>query len=117
MFSKMSMPRKVFIVFLVILVLSTICDCRRLKNKKVSRTKPQRKQFQPAELRETNPPNFVRLVIMRLIYGIATQMGLEERLAGVFNGVFVPPSAEDDDYSLIDFGGDDDFGGGDLFDL
>lgn len=66
------------------------------------------------ESRETDPPNFVRLVIMRLIYGIAAQMGVEDRLAGVLNGIFVPPNADDDDYgggfgdALGDFGGADD---------
>lgn len=77
------------------------------------------KQFiNDPESRETDPPNFVRLVVMRLIYGIAAQMGIEDRLSGVLNGIFVPPNAEDDDYG----GGFDDdigdFGGaGDLFDF
>lgn len=114
MFAKMSIFRKIVILLVVLLIISTICDCRRLKNKRAKSNKAQKKQFFAGDTRETSPPNFVRLVVMRLIYGIATQMGLEERLAGVLNGVFVPPSAEDEDYSL--FGGDD-FEGGDLFDL
>lgn len=65
------------------------------------------------ELRETNPPNFLRLLIMRLVYGIAAQMNLEERVAGWFNGAFVPPNADYDDYGLG--GGLDDIGAEDLF--
>lgn len=52
--------------------------------------------FSDPQSRETDPPNFVRLVVMRLIYGFAVQMGLEDRLSGVLNGIFVPPNAEDD---------------------
>lgn len=114
MFPKMSILRKILILFFVILIISTICDCRRLKNKRFKQ-KAQKKQLPVSELRETSTPDFVRLLVMRLIYGIATQMGLEERLAGFLNGAFVPPSAEDDDYGF-DLGGDD-FDGGDLFDL
>lgn len=114
----MSTLRKMLILLFVLLIVSTLCDGRKLKSKsKKARTKAQQKQLDVAELRETNPPNFVRLVVMRLIYGFASQMGLEERLSGILNGAFVPPSAEDDDYGLVDFGGDDDFDGGDLFDL
>lgn len=36
-------------------------------------------------------------------------MGVEDRLAGILNGAFVPPGAEDDDYGDL-FGGDDDDG-------
>lgn len=68
------------------------------------------------ELRETNPPNFLRLLVMRLIYGFAVQMNLEERVAGWFNGAFVPPNADYDDYGLGGFaGGLGDLGAGDLF--
>lgn len=56
--------------------------------------------------RETSTADFVRLVVMRIIYGIASTMGLEERLAEVFNGAFVPPGEEDGDFGL-DFGGID----------
>lgn len=52
--------------------------------------------------KETNAPNFVRLVVMRLIYGIFSLMGWEESLSGFLGGVFVPPGA--DDYS--DYGDD-----------
>ncbi|XP_023163428.1 uncharacterized protein LOC111594393 [Drosophila hydei] len=56
----------------------------------------------------TNAPNFVRLVIMRLIYGIASTMGLEDRLEDTFNGAFIPPSAD----NLFDIGGGDGDGDG-----
>ncbi|KAH8263289.1 hypothetical protein KR044_006875 [Drosophila immigrans] len=54
----------------------------------------------------TSAPSFIQLVIMRLIYGIASTIGVEDRLEDTFNGAFIPPNADD---GLIDFGG----GGGD----
>ncbi|XP_055917337.1 uncharacterized protein LOC129949730 [Eupeodes corollae] len=62
--------------------------------------------FLGAQGKETSTPNFVRLVVMRIIYGIASTMGMEERLADVFNGAFVPPGEDDGDFGL-DFGGID----------
>lgn len=88
---------------LVALLILHGCDAKAKKPK----DKVKQKQL---ELRETNPPNFVRLVIMRLIYGIATQMGFEERVAGMFNGAFVPPNADDDDFGFGDLDGLDDAG-------
>lgn len=77
----------------------------------ITRKTPVAKEL---ELRETNPPNFLRLLVMRLIYGIATQMNLEERVAGWFNGAFAPPNADySDDYGFG--GGLGDFGADDLF--
>lgn len=69
--------------------------------------------FLAKQASETIPANFVRLLLMRLIYGFAASMGAEERLAEVFNGAFVPPNADDD---AFDFGfGDDDESTFDLF--
>ncbi|XP_023299939.2 uncharacterized protein LOC111682265 [Lucilia cuprina] len=53
--------------------------------------------------RETSTPDFIRLVVMRFIYGLASTMGVEERLEGIFNGAFVPPNADGD---IFGFGGD-----------
>lgn len=61
-----------------------------------------------SERQNTNAPNFVRLVIMRLIYGIAYTMGLEDRLEDTFNGAFIPPSAD----NVFEIGGGDDDGDG-----
>lgn len=94
-----------FFVLVVVILLLADCDARR------KRKNPRKKSAKQAqyELRETNPPNFVRLLVMRIIYGIASQMGLEERLSGIFNGAFVPPGAEGDgDY--LDFLSDVDGG-------
>lgn len=80
----------------------------------------QRQFFTDPKSRETDPPNFVRLVVMRLIYGLAVQMGMEDRLSGVLNGIFVPPNADDADDDYGGGFGDDlgDFdGAGDLFDF
>lgn len=111
-------------VALCVLLLTACCDAKRKKGKKTKATTVQAKQQsagiaegKQAELRETNPPNFVRLLLMRLIYGIATQMGLEERIAGVFNGAFAPPNADYDDFGVGDFGIDEGIGdiGDELF--
>jgi len=84
--------------------------------KRKTKSKGQ-KQFS-LQSRETDPPNFVRLLLMRLIYGIAVQIGAEDRLAGFLNGIFVPPNADDED----GFGGLGDIlggigGGDDLLDF
>lgn len=112
--------RKLFLIILALVIVVSVCECRKnLKKsklyKKPNNDKLREKQFlTDLETRETNPPNFVRLLVMRLIYGIASQMGFEERLQGFLNGAFVPPGADDGDYDLFDGGDDDD--GGDLFD-
>ncbi|KAM7352616.1 uncharacterized protein ACRADG_005062 [Cochliomyia hominivorax] len=63
--------------------------------------------------RETSTPDFIRLVVMRFIYGLASTMGVEDRLEGLFNGAFVPPNADGDIFGLSAFGddGSDDVGG------
>lgn len=117
--------RIVFALVLIAIVFTGSCDAKRKRSKKVAAAAAvaatteaatgtataQPPAFTPGvvegkqdELRETNPPNFVRLLVMRLIYGIATQMGLEERISGVFNGAFAPPNADYDDFDLGDLG-------------
>ena len=90
---------------------------RNVSNVADAATSQESKQlFLGAEGKETNTPNFVRLVVMRLIYGLASSMGIEERLENAFNGVLKPPNADE---GIFNFGGGDDeiFGGlGDLFD-
>ncbi|KAI8034661.1 hypothetical protein M5D96_012557 [Drosophila gunungcola] len=51
------------------------------------------KQLSFSNGKDTSRPNFIRLVLMRLIYGIATSMGIEDRLEDTFNGAFIPPNA------------------------
>lgn len=103
----MSTLRRVICFLVIVMLLAVLCDGRK------SMSRRTRKRYKEYQLRETTPPNFVRLVIMRLIYGIASSFGMEERLSGFLGGIFVPPGAEDDDYG--DFGGfgdfDDDGGG------
>ncbi|XP_012270098.1 uncharacterized protein LOC105694214 [Orussus abietinus] len=59
--------------------------------------------------KETNIVNFVRLVVMRLVFGVASSMGLGENLSGVLGGIFVPPGVNeygdygDDDYTSAFF--------------
>ncbi|GAB0088120.1 LOC117563466 [Sergentomyia squamirostris] len=108
----MSSMRKVLCFLVIVMVLIALCD-----GGKRSKSRRSRKKYKEYQLRETTPPNFVRLVIMRLIYGIASSFGMEERLSGFLGGIFVPPGAEDDDYG--DFGGFGDFDvdGGGLADI
>lgn len=110
--------RKVAVLLVIVLILAADCDAKRKRSKKFQAKTMQQTRKTPVakelELRETNPPNFLRLLIMRLIYGIAAQMNLEERIAGWFNGAFVPPNADYDDYGIG--GGFDDLDAGDLFD-
>lgn len=85
---------------------------------KIQNQKQFEQDRQTLQSRETDPPNFLRLLLMRLIYGIAVQVGQEDRLAGFLNGIFVPPNADDDD----GFGGLGGFfgeigGGDDVFDF
>lgn len=112
-----SLLRITLVILVCVLILTSNCNAKRKKGKKTA-SMTQAKQAtdtvegKQSELRETNPPNFVRLVVMRLIYGIATQMGLEERISGVLNGAFAPPNADYDDFGLDDLDG-----AGDLFDV
>lgn len=116
--------RLICLVLIGILLATVVVDAAR-KGKLPKKTKQQTKQLAAADAlqsRETDPPNFVRLVLMRLIYGIAVQMGVEERLSGFLNGAFVPPNADEDgDYGGLgdigDIGDDLGGGGGDLFDF
>lgn len=66
------MSRKlIFCTFLILLLTLDMSEAR----KKKARKHKYEKTKQIYDTRETNTPNFVRLVLMRLIYGIATQMG------------------------------------------
>lgn len=111
------------LVILVLLIIASLCESRRrripskLKHKNHRHTKLPRLKNQKQmlyETRETSPPNFVTLLLFRLVYGLATTMGVEDRLPGFI----APPNAEDD--GLFGFGGDETpsiFGGGDDYDL
>lgn len=116
----MKLSRKLVLVILVLLVIVSLCESRRkrmpsrLKQKsnrltKLPKLKNQKQMLY--ETRETSPPNFVTLLFFRLVYGLATQMGFEDRLPG-----FIAPPNADDDGGLFSFGGGDApsfFGGGD----
>nr|CAD7449971.1 unnamed protein product [Timema bartmani] len=66
------------------------CGCHRKKSK------------QNLQSRETSMFNFVRLFVMRLVYGIASAMGFSEGISNFLNGAFVPPGV-DDDYGDYDY--------------
>ncbi|XP_033217372.1 uncharacterized protein LOC117173096 [Belonocnema kinseyi] len=64
------------------------------------------KQVQIAlESKETTTTNFFRLLVMRLIFGVAAAMGWGDSFSSFLNGALVPPGADDYD----DYGGDDEF--------
>ncbi|XP_078033002.1 uncharacterized protein LOC144467890 [Augochlora pura] len=53
--------------------------------------------------KETNVANFMRILVMRLVFGVASVMGLGENLSDVLGGIFVPPGADDYDYGGGDY--------------
>lgn len=122
----MRLSQKFAIALLVLLVAASLCEAvrrrripSRLKHKNNRHTKLPKLKNQKQmlyETRETSPPNFVTLLLMRLVYGIASQMGLEDRLPGFI----APPNSDDADYGFFSFGGETPsiFGGGeDDYDL
>lgn len=67
--------------------------------------------------KDTSTPNFIRLFLMRFIYGIAVNMGIEDQLEDPFNGSFLPPNA-DDGLGISEYSDDngDEINFGNLFD-
>lgn len=96
--------QRLAILLVIVMILTAQCDAKRRKLKKYQNKSIKSKQAKEFELRETNPPNFLRLLVMRLVYGVAAQLNMEERVAGWFNGAFVPPNADYDDYGFGDLG-------------
>lgn len=109
--------QKVLIFVFVIVLLAHVANGKRKTKTKSQNEKESRQDL--LESRETDTPNFLRLLLMRLVYGIAVQIGAEDRLAGFLNGIFVPPNADDDDGfgGLGGFLGEVGGGGDDLFDF
>jgi hypothetical protein len=122
----MRRSQKLVIVLLVLLVAASLCEAARRRripsrqkekinrHSKLPKLKNQKQMLY--ETRETSPPNFVTLLFMRLVYGIATQMGFEDRLPGFI----APPNADEGDYGFFSFGGGETpsiFGGDDDYDL
>lgn len=121
--------RKIVLILIVLIVAASLCEAARrrripsrqkqkLKNNRLTKLPKLKNQKQMLyETRETSPPNFVTLLFMRLVYGIATQMGFEDRLPGFI----APPNADEGDYGFFSFGGGGDapsiFGGDDDYDL
>ncbi|KDR08426.1 hypothetical protein L798_01772 [Zootermopsis nevadensis] len=83
----------VFTIALTAIFLLGASEARRRKNNK-------QKQIQS---RETNVIKFVQLLVLRLVYGIATSMGFGENISEFFGGIFVPPGVEDDDDLDFDY--------------
>lgn len=107
----------IVIALMMALMMDTVNGKRKTKSQKRKQIDPQNRQS--LQSRETDTPNFLRLLVMRLVYGIAVQIGAEDRLAGFLNGIFVPPNADDDDGfgGFGDILGDVGAGGDDIFDF
>lgn len=65
----MMFRQKVIIFVILVALMANVANGKR-KTKSSSQ-----KQRQDLQSRETDPPNFIRLLLMRLIYGIAVQIG------------------------------------------
>lgn len=112
----MKWNRKIIILAVVVLLIAiSLCDARnrripsRLKHKVAP--KPKVPKYEVLyETRETSPPSFITLLFFRLIYGLATSMGIEDRLPGFL----APPNADEADYGFFSLGETPSiFGGGD----
>ncbi|CAH2093616.1 unnamed protein product [Euphydryas editha] len=84
--------------FVMLFCVFTLCEM-----KKKIMDYPTDKQL-TLQRKETTPVDFTRLLVMRVVYGLAKAMGFEEPISEVLNGALVPPGADDDD----DFDDDDD---------
>lgn len=111
--------KTVTITFVMIVILNEFVHSREvpepvdLSRESIMSAAKDSETFLAKQATETIPANFVRLLLMRLIYGFAASMGQEERLAEVFNGAFVPPNADEGFDFGFGFGDDSD----DTFDL
>ncbi|KAJ8982580.1 hypothetical protein NQ317_005051 [Molorchus minor] len=85
----MSLTWRVFAVLVILAVVLNLCDAR---------SKYKSKKALILRQKETNAVNFIRLSVMRLIYGVATRVGLGEQISEALNGAFVPPGVDDYDY-------------------
>ncbi|KAF2883363.1 hypothetical protein ILUMI_22808 [Ignelater luminosus] len=98
----MSYYHKILILVTFLSVLVTLCMARK-KSRKLRRGGLLRQK-------ETNAVDFLRLVVMRLVYGVATRFGFGENISEALNGAFVPPGVDDyDDYGDFDLSDREDY--------
>lgn len=109
--------RFIIVTLLALLVILSLCEGRRrrvpsrLKHKISKNTKLKNQKQILYSTRETSTPSFITMLLFRLVYGIASQMGVEDRIPSFL----APPNSEDGDYGFFNFGGSDGpsiFGGG-----
>lgn len=62
-----------YAIIFIMLCLALVTEARSYHNKK--RLHKHEKPKQIYDTRETNAPNFIRLLLMRFVYGLAAQMG------------------------------------------
>lgn len=90
--------RRHFVFLFVLLCVFNLCEMKKRKM-----DYPTEKQL-TLQRKETTPADFTRLLVMRVVYGLAKVMGLQEPVSELLNGALVPPGADDDG----DFDDDDD---------
>lgn len=90
--------RRHFVFLFVLLCVFNLCEMKKRKM-----DYPTEKQL-TLQRKETTPVDFTRLLVMRVVYGLAKVMGLQEPVSELLNGALVPPGADDDG----DFDDDDD---------
>ncbi|XP_050498477.1 uncharacterized protein LOC126879483 [Diabrotica virgifera virgifera] len=93
----MRQVRTILVVTVIMIIIITGIEAKKKKSKKYSKEMILRQK-------ETNAVNFIRLAVMRIIYGIATRIGFGEQISDAMNGAFVPPGT---DYEYDDFDDDD----------
>lgn len=64
----------------------------------LAETKLRKKSKKKKPSNETNLFNFLRIFLLRLVYGFATMMGFEDGISEFMGGALVPPGVEDSDY-------------------
>ncbi|KAJ3652187.1 hypothetical protein Zmor_018174 [Zophobas morio] len=92
------------VIILLFVIVSFLCVNEAKKRR--------RKNLKGMILRqkETNAIDFLRLTVMRVIFGLANRFGFGEQISEALNGAFVPPGVDDDyddGFSLFDR--DDDY--------
>lgn len=87
-----------YILVFALLLLLPFGEMKRRKDQG-----PTKKQLL-LQRKETSPIDFTRLLIMRIVYGFAKAIGLEEPISEMLNGALIPPGAdEDEDGDFFDY--------------
>ena len=59
-------------------------------------------ELSPQSKQDNSPMEFMRVLLMRLLFGIAYMLGFGESASNAFGGALVPPGSDyDDDYDIF----------------